>query len=65
MAVKVVVARDVNGSQVTEEVHENSEHFMIRDGILFLMQSDYRDAPCVASYAPGQWSSVEKIPQAA
>lgn len=65
MAVKVVVARDLGGTQVTEEVHADAEHFIIRDGILFLMQSHFRDAPCVASYAPGQWSSVEKVPQAA
>lgn len=65
MAIKVVVARDLSGSQVTEEVHADAEHFVIRDSILFLMESQFRDAPCVASYAPGQWSSVEKVPQAA
>jgi len=32
MAVKVVVARDLSGTQVAEEVHANAEHFMIRDG---------------------------------
>ena len=64
MAIKVVVARDLSGAQVTEEVHADAEHFMVKDSILFLMQSHFRDAPCVASYAPGQWSSVQKVPQA-
>lgn len=65
MAIKVVVARDVSGSQVTEEVHADAEHFVLRDGVLCLLESHFRDAPCLASCAPGQWSSVWMLPQTA
>ncbi len=65
MPIKVVVARAGNGTLLTEETHKGAEHFIIRDGMLFVMQSHYSDSPAVAAYAPGQWSSVEMLQEAA
>jgi hypothetical protein len=62
MAVKVVVPRGVSGTPTREETHASAEHFYCRDGMLAVMESHFNDSRTIAIYAPGVWSSVERVP---
>lgn len=63
MAIKAVVAvtRGINGQPTRQETHASAEPFFCRDGMLAIMESHFNDSRTIAIYAPGVWSSVERV----
>jgi hypothetical protein len=59
VAVKIVVERAADGSEMTSEDHDGGRRVSLRDGgHLAVLDGELRDSKVIAMYAPGSWTSA-------